>query len=50
MSRHLSYQELIKKIPEDVSLELEIKGESLKIKVEKYITKKNILDEIPLLF
>jgi len=50
MSRHLSYQELMKKIPEDVSLELGIRGESLIVKVEKYITKKNILDEIPLLF
>jgi len=50
MSRHLSYQELMKKIPEDVSLELEIRGESLIIKMGKCITKKNILDEIPLLF
>lgn len=40
----------MKKIPEDVSLELEIRGESLIIKMGKYITKKNILEEIPLLF
>jgi len=50
MSRHLSYQDLMNKIPEGVSIELGIRGESLILTMGKCITKKNILDEIPLLF